>query len=1235
MTARKPAGTAKASDESSRPAQPCVLDLPMMVLAADREGRLAEWNDQCQRVLGYDRREMVGAAEGMDRLFPDANHRRLVLQQWRQDASPGETWQWEMTCKDGTLKTIAWTEGSATLALPGWHRWAAGADITPHTQAIADLRISQQWLKAAFEHNLDGINVVEHDPASDSLRLVMCNDRYVEMSGRSRDELMAARNIRDFLATDASPDEISAFRQARQGDKPFAGRASWVRPDGKESFFEWSGVPITVGGKRYIVGIDHDVTERRLAEKALQESESRFRSVLAASSDLIYRQNLKSGTYDYVSPSCLRMLGFTCEEFLAGGLAWATERFAPEDHAMLKGHIGRLLAARGNGHKGSIIEYQWRHKDGSYRWLRDSHVIVCDDTGRPEAIVGSVQDITSLKAAEQALRQSEQQYRGLFENSPTALCEIDFSAVKRRIDDLRRGGVKDFASHFRRSPQTVRECVALMRHVNVNQAMLKLYRVKDLDELNEARERIFIDDTRQAFARLLCDIAAGETSYTGEAMVGRGGGQEIHVSVRWSAVPNEADDLSQCILSFVDITQLKQAEQAMRTSEQRFRSLFEDSPTALFEIDFSALKQRIDDLRSDGVTDLRHHLRKHPPLVEECIALTRFTNVNLAALKLYQMRDLKTLQHRLGDIFTAESRGAFADLMCDIADGHNTFSCETVAKRLDGQKVHLSLHWSVAPYYAGDVTRSIMSLVDITQLKETESKLRQSELRYRGLFEAAPIALWQQDFSRTKAYLNDLLPSGESDIDAYLQQHPEVVVACSNTAHLTDINKAAVRMYEAADKADFFTNITRLFVPEGLDPFRRMLVSIARNETYFEAESVNRTLSGRRLDVLVRHSPMDGYNWSWVITSVEDITDRKNAERALRASEEKYRALAEGTNDIPYSLTAQGVIRYIGPQFARYGVLPTDAVGCSFLEFVIPEDRHRAAAEFHEALAEKVDAARDYRIRDSHGRTCWIEDRCRLQRDDRGTVTGVNGVLRDVTKRKNTERALAATHKQLLRAREEERRRLAAELHDSIGQQLVALHLSMDSVLAVNRHLFDDATAESLTALSGKCNSLIREIRSICHGLYPATLESLGLAASLRQLAGESHAHTNIQVHCPARLESRRFSPEVEIELFRISQEAVSNARRHGRAENIDLELELTDGRLTLAIIDDGGGFDAEGDYTHGIGLSTMRERARAVGGDLRIDSLPGRTGVTISVTVPHAHGRDGGEELARKHRGE
>lgn len=215
---------------------------------------------------------------------------------------------------------------------------------------------------------------------------------------------------------------------------------------------------------------------------------------------------------------------------------------------------------------------------------------------------------------------------------------------------------------------------------------------------------------------------------------------------------------------------------------------------------------------------------------------------------------------------------------------------------------------------------------------------------------------------------------------------------------------------------------------------------------------------------------------------------------------------------------------------------------------------------------------------------------------------------------RRAEHDLEIAHHKVMNAREDERRRLAGELHDSIGQSLIALQLSIRNILATEKEKIDLEMMESCLAVGNKCTALVREVRNICHGLYPPTLEALGLISAIRQLSGQYDSDIDFELHCPAELSRSRFSAETEIVLFRVAQEALNNIQRHSKASKVEFHLKQSDDVICMTIIDNGCGFDPSDMTMRGLGLHTMHDRAHAIDGSLKIISRPGKTKIEVCV---------------------
>jgi PAS domain S-box-containing protein len=357
-----------------------------------------------------------------------------------------------------------------------------------------------------------------------------------------------------------------------------------------------------------------------------------------------------------------------------------------------------------------------------------------------------------------------------------------------------------------------------------------------------------------------------------------------------------------------------------------------------------------------------------------------------------------------------------------------------------------------------------------------------------------------------------------------------------------------------------------------------------------------------------------------------DATEQKLSSERLERSESLYHSIFDALPDATHVVDAEMRVVLMNEAFRRWSRdigIHGEPVGRRLLEW-FPFLTRAVAAEYRQVFRTgRPLVAND--LSAVGGRAFHTEThKVPLLRD--GKVERIVTIVRDVTEKRHTEDALRAAHAKLMTAREEERRHLAAELHDSIGQHLVALKLAIENSKPQGQGLASDELRTALGGVTAYCNDIIREVRGICQGLYPPALESLGLAAALRQLAGYCrNGSVALRVRCGRGLANARFGPDLEIALYRIAQEAVNNALRHGQARRIVIVLGCRRRQLWMRVRDDGRGFGVAAVGNGGLGLTTMRQRAQAVDGTFEVRSQPGSTCVEVRVAC-----RDGCPPLAR-----
>jgi PAS domain S-box-containing protein len=394
------------------------------------------------------------------------------------------------------------------------------------------------------------------------------------------------------------------------------------------------------------------------------------------------------------------------------------------------------------------------------------------------------------------------------------------------------------------------------------------------------------------------------------------------------------------------------------------------------------------------------------------------------------------------------------------------------------------------------------------------------------------------------------------------------------------------------------------------------------------------------------------------IAQLQQRAEVLESKLALQESEDRFRLIVEGVQDYAiFMLDPDGRVRSWNKGAKRIkGYDSAEIIGKHFSCFYPEEDLRNGKPEWELEVAAKEGRFEDegWRLR-KDGSRFWANVIITAIRDDGGKLIGFGKVTRDFTERMRMERALqeevaqrreAELHLQtsekslrelslhLLRTQDEERRRIGRDLHDSLGQCLTALKIKLDMLASPTGRKNEEAASEIAECVRLAEESL-KEVRTISYLMYPPMLEEMGLASAIRWYVDGFSARSGINTTFEVDHDLGRLHRDVELALFRVLQESLTNVHRHSGSRTAHIRLLTSNGKATLEVTDSGKGIpsglleqsgqDCSGAL--GVGLRGMNERMRQLGGSLEVVST--EKGTAVSATVPAAEYSSGQRKCA------
>ncbi|UIE38007.1 PAS domain S-box protein [Leptodesmis sichuanensis] len=903
-------------------------NIPHIAWLKDRESRFLAVNEPFAQACGYSPSQLVGLTDldiwpaHLAAAYRQDDHEVMASRQPKRVEEPLRTAtgveQWIETIKTPILNELGEAIGTAGIAMDITDRKQAELALQQLNEELEqrvqqrtqELAQSEQDLRTIFNHVYDAIFIHDLDGT-----ILDVNDRALELHGATREQLIGG-SISDLSAPDASFDLVPEILQRVQA--------------GENLRFEWQGrrfdngsifdaevflQQVTLGNRPVLIAGARDISDRKQAESQLAESEAKFRRLVESANDLVYMIGL-DGCFTYLSPQFREMWGYEIADCLGKPF---TRIVHPEDLPKVNDVAQWVLQ---NQQRSSGLEFRTQRQDGSWFWIVCNSAPIVDAKGDVVGLQGIARDLSDRKQAEEAIRSSQEQMQLALEGSGDGLWDWHIST-----------------GYVYLSPRWL--------------GILE-YEVGDLAEHIDSWELLIHPEDKASVMEVLnAHLQDSSVPYQVEYRARTKTGKWKWIANYGKVVSRDAQGIPLRMVGLQrDISDRKQAEIDLRESQKFLQTVIDTFPLVVFWKDRQSVYLGCNS-KSAIVAGLSSPT--------EIIGKTDYDMPWAAAeAELYRADDREVME-----------------------SGHAKLGIIETQLRADGSKVWIETNKLPLRNLNGEVIGVLGTYQDITDRKQAEADLRNSEERFRAAFEQAAVGMVQVDLEGRFTQMNQKFCDivGYSESELLLKSFGEIT-------HPDDL---------AADEA----NVRRLLAGEAS--------TFVMEKRYFRK---NGTIVWVNLSVsLVKNSAGEP---QYFIAVIEDISSRKQAEQQLRAERLRLKLALEAADMGTWESNLEtGIWSARTEEIFGYapGTFPGDRE--AFLRLVHIDDQERVFAALFHSFATRSPYKVEYRINHLNGELRWVAVNGKVVESEDGSGLRIVGVALDITERKQAEAALRDSEERL------------------------------------------------------------------------------------------------------------------------------------------------------------------------------------------------------------------------------